>query len=94
MKAVHVFVTGRVQGVWFRASTQSEAVSRGVDGFVRNLRDGRVEAWFQGEDDAVDAMVAWCREGPQHARVEHVTTEDVAPVDVTGFAVAATSGAP
>jgi acylphosphatase len=72
MKRVRVVVSGRVQGVFFRATCAAEARRRGVGGYVRNLADGRVEAAFEGPDEAVDAMVAWCRHGPELARVEEV----------------------
>lgn len=68
----HVWVKGRVQGVSFRAWTQREATGQGVAGFVRNLEDGRVEAAFEGDRQAVEAMVAWCRRGPAEARVDDV----------------------
>ena len=74
MKRVRVVVTGRVQGVFFRATCATLARRRGLAGFVRNLPDGRVEAVFEGIDDDVDAMVAWCGVGPGHARVERVET--------------------
>jgi acylphosphatase len=69
---VHVVVWGRVQGVWFRGSTQAQARSRGVRGWVRNRLDGTVEAVLEGEEDAVRAVVEWCRRGPPGARVEEV----------------------
>ncbi|MFA5860303.1 MAG: acylphosphatase [Candidatus Thermoplasmatota archaeon] len=64
----HVFVSGKVQGVFYRDSTRSEAQKRGVRGWVRNLRDGRVEAVFEGATEDVEAMVAWCRIGPALSR--------------------------
>jgi acylphosphatase len=67
--AVRVVVHGRVQGVWFRGWTVDQARARGLDGWVRNRRDGTVEALFSGEDAAVEAMVAACRTGPPAARV-------------------------
>jgi acylphosphatase len=67
-----VFVSGRVQGVFFRGTTQDRARALGVRGYVRNLPDGRVEALFEGEQSAVEAAVAFVREGPPHAHVEHV----------------------
>lgn len=67
-----VQVRGRVQGVYFRGATLDEAVKHGVAGFVRNLRDGSVEAAFEGPPDAVEALVAFVRRGPRHARVESV----------------------
>jgi len=70
MKArVKVLVSGRVQGVFFRARTMQEAVRQSVNGLVRNLPDGRVEAVFEGEKEAVDRMVDFCREGPRGAVV-------------------------
>ncbi len=67
----HVMVTGRVQGVFFRASTRDMAQGLGLRGWVRNLPDGGVEAVFEGEREQVEAAVAWCRTGPPAARVGH-----------------------
>lgn len=67
-------ISGRVQGVWFRASTREEALRLGLDGWVRNLPDGRVEAVFEGEAAALETMLAWCRVGPPGARVDVVET--------------------
>ncbi|QYJ16993.1 Acylphosphatase [Rubrobacter xylanophilus DSM 9941] len=75
-KRVHVYVSGRVQGVFFRDSTRERARRLGVSGWVRNLPDGRVEAVFEGESGDVDEMVRWCHEGPPHARVESVEVEE------------------
>ena len=69
---VHVFVSGRVQGVFFRQSTQRQAQSLGVKGWVRNLPEGRVEAVFEGAEPAVKALVDYCRHGPSAARVDHL----------------------
>jgi acylphosphatase len=71
----HVIVRGRVQGVWFRAETQHEARRSGVNGWVRNLRDGSVEAVFEGEEDMVKGMVQWCNHGPTGARVDDVSVD-------------------
>jgi acylphosphatase len=78
-KRVHVFVSGEVQGVFFRVECARRARSLGVAGFVRNAPDGRVEAAFEGDPDAVDRMVAWCRQGPEHARVDSVEVIEEAP---------------
>ncbi|MFB6167424.1 MAG: acylphosphatase [Haloferacaceae archaeon] len=83
----HVFVTGRVQGVGFRATTRRHADQHGVDGWVRNLDDGRVEAVFEGPPDAVSAMVEFCHEGSRAARVDDVAVEAEPPEGVEGFAV-------
>jgi acylphosphatase len=72
MVAKRLEITGRVQGVGFRYSMQSEAARRGVSGWVRNRRDGSVEALLQGEDAAVEALVAWARQGPAGALVTQV----------------------
>lgn len=81
-------VRGRVQGVWFRQSTLREAERLGVDGWVRNRVDGTVEAWVQGDDAAVDALVAWCGHGPSRAEVTAVDVDDVAADPaLRGFAV-------
>ena len=87
MKRVRVVVSGRVQGVFFRAECERRARELGVGGFVRNLADGRVEATFEGPDEAVEAAVAWCREGPPWARVESVETTEELPVGERGFRV-------
>lgn len=81
MKRVHVFISGRVQGVFFRAETQRTAADLKLKGWVRNLEDGRVEALFEGEDSAVDRMAAWCHQGPPAAHVERV---DLAEEPFTG----------
>ncbi|MFQ5458346.1 MAG: acylphosphatase [Myxococcota bacterium] len=65
-------IAGRVQGVWFRGSTQSFARSKEVRGWVRNCPDGTVEALFEGIEENVRAVVAWCREGPPGAKVDRV----------------------
>jgi acylphosphatase len=70
-----VVVSGRVQGVFFRASTRDAAVRHGVRGFVRNLPDGRVEAVLQGDRGAVEKVVAFMREGPPGAFVEETEVE-------------------
>jgi acylphosphatase len=69
---VHIFVSGRVQGVFFRQNTRRQAQSLRVKGWVRNLPDGRVEAVFEGEESAVKMLVDYCRYGPSAARVENV----------------------
>lgn len=68
----HVFITGRVQGVFFRAHTKQMADTLGLAGWVRNLPDGRVEAVYEGDRRAVDAMTAWLRKGPVMAAVHSV----------------------
>lgn len=82
-----VRVHGYVQGVGFRATCQWEAQARGVAGWARNEADGTVSAWLEGEPDAVEAMIGWCRRGPRAARVAHLDVEEVAPEGLRDFAV-------
>ena len=77
----HVWVSGRVQGVWFRQSCADLARQLNVRGWIRNLPDGRVETVFEGVEPAVEEMVAWCRQGPRRAVV---TTVDVVAEDPEG----------
>lgn len=83
----HLFVSGRVQGVYYRATTREMAREMGVDGWVRNLDDGRVEAVFEGPRDAVESMVEWCHEGSPDADVEDVEVEYEDPKDLDGFEI-------
>ena len=83
----HVHVTGKVQGVYYRANTRDAATERGVDGWVRNLDDGRVEAAFEGPEDAVEEMVEWCHTGSPAASVDDVSVEYEDPRGEDGFRV-------
>jgi acylphosphatase len=76
MKRVHVFIKGIVQGVFFRAYTQKAAMGFQLNGWVRNLPDGRVEALFEGSQPEVDAMIDWCRRGPSNAIVKQLDIID------------------
>ena len=82
-----VVVQGRVQGVFFRDSTQGEAERRGVSGWVTNRPDGAVEAVFEGDSQAVAAMVEFCREGPRSADVDDVQATEEEPEGLSGFEV-------
>lgn len=73
---IHVWVTGRVQGVYFRYAVEEEARDRGVTGWVRNLPDGRVEGIFEGEEALIQELLAFCRRGPPHARVDRVEVRE------------------
>ena len=86
LKSVHVRISGRVQGVWFRGWTVEQANRLGLKGWVRNRADGTVEAVFQGHDAGVETMLKLCRQGPPSARVGGVTVEPSAPKDFDGFA--------
>jgi acylphosphatase len=82
-----VVVHGFVQGVYFRDTVRRQAVTRGVAGWVRNNRDGTVEAVFEGEADAVEQLIALCRDGPRGARVDHVDVREETPEGLSGFAI-------
>jgi len=75
----HVIIRGRVQGVGYRAWTEYTALERGLQGWVRNCRDGNVEALFSGPAEAVAAMIEACRDGPPGARVDFVDQRDAGP---------------
>ena len=83
----HVHVSGRVQGVYYRANTRDTARSLGIDGWVRNLADGRVEAMFEGPSEAVEEMVEWCHEGSPAANVADVSVEYGEPTGFDGFEI-------
>ena len=83
----HVWVSGRVQGVFFRACTEDEARAHGVAGWVRNARDGRVEAVFEGDRAAVESVVRWCHKGPPSAVVTGLEVAWEEPRGERGFSV-------
>jgi acylphosphatase len=85
--ARRVRVTGRVQGVFFRAWTQQQARELGVSGWIRNADDGSVEAQLEGDEAAVKALIQRMHEGPPSARVDGVTVEEAGAEGVDGFAV-------
>ena len=74
-KLLKITVTGRVQGVWYRASTEQKARELGLTGYVKNEPDGSVYIEAEGDEPALDALLAWCRQGPPLARVENLHTE-------------------
>jgi acylphosphatase len=82
---VRITISGRVQGVWFRAWTEQEATARHLDGWVRNRRDGRVEAVLAGPSEAVDDMIRACHQGPPLARVIGVERHETADDPGSGF---------
>ncbi len=83
----HYLVTGRVQGVWFRASARKEALRLGLTGWVRNLPDGRVEAVASGGHAALGEFEAWLSRGPSRARVEDVAASDYPSETFADFSV-------
>jgi acylphosphatase len=81
MKRCHLFISGRVQGVFFRSNTRKKALELGLTGWVRNLQDGRVEVLMEGGESPLQDLIEWCHRGPSHASVEKV---DVYWEDPTG----------
>jgi acylphosphatase len=86
-RAVEVTVSGEVQGVSFRGYAAQEAVRLELVGWVRNERDGSVRGHFEGPEDAVEKMLAWCREGSPSADVDSLDVRDVEPIDASEFSV-------
>jgi len=86
--AAHVYISGGVQGVFYRYSTEKKAKVIGLCGWVRNLSDGRVEAFFEGPKESVEEMIKWCWEGPPMARVDNVRVEWVEPKGYEDFKIA------
>jgi acylphosphatase len=84
-RRVHVVISGRVQNVFFRASLADIARDLGIDGWVKNRPDGRVEAVFEGEPAQVDAALRWSRNGPPRARVDAIDLTDEEPLGEAGF---------
>ena len=71
-----VTISGRVQGVWYRASTKNKAEQLGLTGWVKNTTDGRVEAVFEGEKQRINEMIVWCSIGPSQAKVKGVKVDN------------------
>lgn len=84
-RSIHAIISGRVQGVWFRAWTQQTAQGLGLDGWVRNRSDGTVEAVFSGPAEAVDRMLKAAEHGPTHARVTDIRTQPAEEIPAPGF---------
>lgn len=77
----HVIISGRVQGVWFRANTKQKAEQLGVTGWVKNTSDGCVEAIFEGEERCVKEMLEWCHRGPPLAKIDNVEIKNQNPTN-------------
>jgi acylphosphatase len=69
---IHIFVSGKVQGVFFRENTRKKAAEFGLSGFVKNLQNGKVEAIFEGEKEKIEKIIQWIKKGPETARVENI----------------------
>lgn len=87
MRAINIRITGKVQGVFFRESAKQMAEEFGVSGFVRNEPDGSVYMEVEGDDDRLEKFVAWCKEGPEHAKVEEVKVTRQPLNDFQGFGI-------
>lgn len=87
MSRIHIFITGFVQGVFYRAETQSKAQYLGLPGWVRNLPDGRVEAVFEGPKDKLNQIIVWCRSGPAAADVKSVEVVWEESEKIKGFEI-------
>jgi acylphosphatase len=87
MRRVRVRLSGRVQGVFFRASCAERADELGLGGWIQNVPGGGVEAVFEGTESAVAQLVSWCREGPPLARVDRIDVIDEAPAGESGFRI-------
>ena len=85
---VHVIISGRVQGVWFRASTKQKAEQLGLKGWVRNVPDGKVEAIFEGDENQINEMTKWCHRGPPLSKVTNVEVKKQNPTNgFEGFSI-------
>ena len=79
--SVHVLISGRVQGVFFRANTKQQAEMLGLSGWVRNTKDGKVEAIFEGEEEVLDQIIKWCHRGPSLSKVDKVDVKKQEPTN-------------
>ena len=77
----HVIISGRVQGVWFRASTRDKAEQLGLTGWVKNTADGCVEAVFEGEEERIEEMINWCHQGPPLAEIVNIEVKKQTPTN-------------
>lgn len=87
MKKAHLLISGRVQGVFYRAFTKEVAESLGLKGWVRNLRDGRVEAVFEGDEDKISIAIERCKEGPPYAKVDNIEISWSEPEGLVDFEI-------
>ena len=87
MERAHLLISGRVQGVGYRASAVGEARERGLAGWVRNLPDGRVEAEVEGPREKIESLIEWCRQGPPSSHVTDVAVEWTAVRGEKGFRI-------
>jgi acylphosphatase len=86
-RRIHLWISGRVQGVGYRAATADKAMGVGVNGWVRNLPDGRVEAVFEGSSSQVDSMLCWCYQGSPASVVQSISHQEEAPEGLQSFEI-------
>ncbi len=84
---VHLIITGKVQGVFFRASTKEQADAIGIKGWVKNTRDGNVEIMASGDKKIIDQFISWCRKGPKAAIVADVKISEREDSQFSGFSI-------
>lgn len=87
MTTVHLWITGKVQGVFYRAAAAEQAKKLRLNGWIKNTEEGAVEATVSGTEEAIEEFIAWCREGPAKARVENVTVTPKPDDGLVGFQV-------
>lgn len=87
MKTVHILISGKVQGVFFRASASTEAEKNNITGWIKNTKSGEVEAMASGEEKDIESFIQWCHQGPRKAGVENVEVEEVHPQPFDSFRV-------
>ena len=81
MKRVHLIISGRVQGVFYRYSTKQKAEQLGIKGWVRNLSNGNVEALLEGDEKNINEMISWCKKGPEHSDVTNIELISEKPIN-------------
>ena len=87
MRHIRIIVHGKVQGVWFRQSTLKKANELGLSGYAKNLPDGTVRIEAEGSEKALQELLAWCREGPEHAKVRDISYEEDTVKNYEGFSI-------
>lgn len=87
LQTYSIIVTGKVQGVFYRQSTKEKAVALGINGYVKNLPDGRVQVMASGTTDQLLQLVLWCKQGPPRAIVEEVKVEQIPATVFMGFRI-------
>lgn len=87
MKTIKIFISGSVQGVFFRKFIEDKANELGLKGFARNLEDSRVEVVVEGKDENVNEMAEVCKKGPSHSDIKNVTTEEIKHQGFSGFRI-------